>query len=74
MGRVEPNLILLNNALKQTTGLDDHLTSENWSQKLLDKLRQVNFKKIQDDVEPFLMFNSEAQNLNLENFERALSA
>lgn len=72
LGGVEPNLVLLNNALKQTTGKDYKLDSASWKALLLEKLRGNNFKKIQDDVEPFLMFKSEARNLTLEGFERAL--
>lgn len=72
LGKIEPNLDLLNNSLEQTTGEKSNLNSGTWKNELLAKIKKVNFKKIQNDVEPFLMFKSELDNLSLEGFERAL--
>jgi predicted nucleotidyltransferase component of viral defense system len=72
-GRVEPNLELLNNALKQTMELKSDLNTKTWRSKLLTKLKDVDLKKMQSDVEPFLMFASEINNINYKNFERLLS-
>ena len=49
-----PNLILLNNALSQTTWTGPALTLENWQEIVRSKIESVSFEQALDDVRPFL--------------------
>lgn len=49
-----PNLLFLNNALKQTGWNEKEITLDNWKQTLADKLNSLNWRQARNDVEPFL--------------------
>jgi hypothetical protein len=67
-----PNLTLLQNALKQT-GWDEPLPDEqNWQDILCQRLRDIDWKKSVADVKPFLERSNEVALLTQENFEKLL--
>lgn len=70
--KVEPNLILLNNSLKQSTGQDHNLTAKSWKEAVLSKLGSVDFDQIRLDVDSFLIYEHEVKQLSLENFKKLL--
>lgn len=49
-----PNLVLLNNALRQTGWQEQDITSENWRQFIADGLARVDWNQALRDVSPFL--------------------
>ena len=62
--KIEPNYILLNNAIKQTQGKDIGLSSRNISDFLLSKISGIDFKAIKKDVERFLEDKNELKLLD----------
>lgn len=48
-----PNLVLLNNALQQS-GWESAITSETWRPLIADRLANVNWSQVLEDVSPFL--------------------
>jgi predicted nucleotidyltransferase component of viral defense system len=68
----EPNLTLLQNALRQT-GWDGPVANEqNWRDILCQRLRNIDWKKSVTDVTPFLERSNEVALLTKENFEKLL--
>lgn len=67
-----PNLTLLNNALYQTGWSGEILTLDNWSEILRTGLVNLNWRKITDDVRPFLEFNVDVKLLTKENIIQLL--
>lgn len=65
--RPEPNLTLLQNALDQTEGPGAFKT-ENWKGYLIEKIKTLNYKKLADDVRPFLERPDEVELIKAENF------
>ena len=49
-----PNLVLLNNALRQTEWTGSMLTVENWREIVHSKIESISFEQAMDDVRPFL--------------------
>lgn len=49
-----PNLVLLNNALRQTGWDEEPLTAANWRKVIEKRLGDLDFKKARNDVAPFL--------------------
>lgn len=70
---LEPNLILLNNAVQQTCSrkLENNII-EDWKVELNKKLDTVDMKKIRDDVERFLEDKNELRLLTKETFKNLL--
>lgn len=52
--KVKPNLVLLNNAIKQTHNVDAGITEGNFKSFLLERIEQIDFHKVRKDVERFL--------------------
>lgn len=71
--KIEPNLKLLNNAIIQTEKESWNLTKNNWKQILLERLQNLNYKKIQTDVNPFLQTKEEVELIQLKTFQELLS-
>lgn len=69
----EPNLLLLNNALRQTGWQGETIIPENWKNILADKVKSYNWKRVIEDVRPFLERPEELRLLNQENFIQLLS-
>lgn len=70
--KIEPNLILLNNAIIQTEKQSLNLTSKNWKKTLLKKLQNLDFEIIKKDVQRFLMRPEEIDLISLQNFQKLL--
>ena len=70
---LEPNLILLNNALTQTHWGGGELTPENWKRQVWQRLEGLNWSGIAADVQPFVEPNFDLKLLTLENFGRLLN-
>jgi hypothetical protein len=69
-----PNLTLLNNALTQTGWSGPHLRPETWRETLHTRLKDIPWKQVQADVEPFLLSRQESALLTRENLDRLLPA
>ena len=67
-----PNLTMLNNALQQTDWPGPRLTTENWRLILRDRLLQLNWDQVLDDVRPLLDPGADLNLLTLDNVMRAL--
>ncbi|MCI0553625.1 MAG: nucleotidyl transferase AbiEii/AbiGii toxin family protein [Anaerolineae bacterium] len=67
-----PNLILLNNALKQTNWDDPTLTAENWREIVRTRIGSSSWERVMDDVRPFLASQQEIELLTKENLIRLL--
>lgn len=52
---VKPNFDYLNNALLQTGYEGSHITQENWKGKLLERVNEVSWARVEEDVKPFLL-------------------
>ena len=52
--RVKPNLLMLNNAIRQTQGKDLGIDEKNFKKFLTDYVRRVDFDHVKKDVERFL--------------------
>ncbi|PJB67882.1 MAG: hypothetical protein CO094_02645 [Anaerolineae bacterium CG_4_9_14_3_um_filter_57_17] len=67
-----PNLILLNNALRQTGWQGDSLTEENWRGVILLRLKTADWSRAREDVRPFLEPSADVRLLTYENLRRLL--
>ncbi|RMH79460.1 MAG: nucleotidyl transferase AbiEii/AbiGii toxin family protein [Calditrichaeota bacterium] len=68
----EPNLILLNNALRQTGWTGECLTEDNWRTVVRQRLEEMEWKRVVEDVRPFLDQGANPDLLTRENLLRAL--
>jgi predicted nucleotidyltransferase component of viral defense system len=57
--KVKPNFVLLNNAIKQTQGVDLGINQDNLKTYLLENIERIDFEKVKKDVERFLEDKSE---------------
>ena len=69
---VEPNLILLQNALNQFRTADD-FKADDWKQHLLAILKDVKNTQLVEDVAPFLEYSHDAELLTPENLALSIS-
>jgi len=69
---LEPNFEQLNNALSQTGWNGLSLNSTNWKTLLIEQIHKTDFKKVLEDVDPFLEKKAEAEMLTKENFLKLL--
>lgn len=67
-----PNLILLNNALRQTGWDGESLVEQSWKAALLARLETMAWGQIAQDVSPFIERGEEAGLLVLDNFRALL--
>ena len=67
-----PNLILLNNALRQTGWEAEPLTEDSWRKAVRRRLRTVAWELVVNDVQPFLDLSADAGLLTEENLARVL--
>jgi len=63
----EPNIPLLQNALDQTQG-KNVFKAVNWKQYLMDKIEDLDWKRLIDDVQPFLEHPADVSLLQKDNF------
>jgi len=68
----EPNILLLNNALKQTAWSGPELTEDNWRQQIAIRVSEFDWKKVLADVKPFIEKQSDLQMLTLQNLVKSL--
>lgn len=69
-----PNLVLLNNALRQTGWTGPEVNEENWRRVLADRLQRLNWARVADDVRPLLEPGVDPNLLTLENLLRVLGS
>ncbi len=62
-----PNLMLLNNALRQTGWIGAEITAETWRPVLADRLQQLQWDRVVDDVRPLLDVGADPTLLTREN-------
>jgi hypothetical protein len=67
-----PNLILLNNALRQSGWAGKPLTQGNWRAEVRKRLKAVEWSKVVNDVRPFLEPGADPALLTHENLLRVL--
>lgn len=68
----QPNLVLLNNALAQTSWTGGMLTELNWREAVRDRLRLLDWEGLLADVRPFVEPGFDLGLLCLTNLERVL--
>lgn len=68
----EPNLFLLNNALTQTKWEGEVLTKDNWKDQIWQRLKNINWTGIMDDVRPFVEPGFDLNMLTAANFKTIL--
>ena len=59
--KIQPNFVLLNNAVQQTEHQDWHIDKDKLSCLLKERMERADFSKIRADVTPFLMDSKEAR-------------
>jgi hypothetical protein len=67
-----PNLVLLNNALRQTHWPREEVTEMNWHKLVGERLRRLDWSAIAGDVRPFVEPGFDLSLLTLTNLERVL--
>jgi hypothetical protein len=65
-------MVLLNNALRQTGWNGGPLSLRNWRRAVRDKLEDVAWDRVEDDVRPFLGPGADPSLLTRENLMRLL--
>lgn len=68
----EPSLVLLANALRQSSWPGPPPTEDSWRSLVRSRLAQADWRRAQADVEPFLEPSADAGLLTLTTFERLL--
>ena len=68
----EPNIVLLNHAVKQTDWSGPELTLENWREQVAHRLSEFDWDKIIADIKPFVEKQSDLKLLTLENLLKLL--
>ncbi len=58
---VQPNFEYLNNALAQTNYDKSRITPENWKERILERVKEVSWSTVEEDVEPFLLKPSDQE-------------
>jgi len=70
----EPNLIFLNNALRQTQWAGPEVTKKNWAYLIVDRLETIDWSKVVEDVHPFIERASDLALLKRENIVKLLKS
>ena len=70
--KVRPNYALLNNAIKQTQGHAPQVREDNFSEFLLEKIKNLDFVLIRKDVERLIEDKNELRLLNPETIKNSL--
>ncbi|MBN2210689.1 MAG: nucleotidyl transferase AbiEii/AbiGii toxin family protein, partial [Sedimentisphaerales bacterium] len=68
----EPNLVLLNNALKQTDWIGKEITSDNWRKETVKRITEYDWDKVITDVRPFVERNQDLRILTKKNLLKLL--
>ncbi|MBN1596642.1 nucleotidyl transferase AbiEii/AbiGii toxin family protein, partial [candidate division FCPU426 bacterium] len=64
--KVDPNMALLNNAVRQTQKKDFGFTKENYKKMMMERLKTIDFRHVRSDVERFLEDRREIKLLDKE--------
>jgi hypothetical protein len=67
-----PNLVLLDNALRQTAWTGPAINDGNWRETVRSKIEAMSFEQALDDVRPFLGLNEDIGLLTKDNLMRLL--
>ena len=70
--KITPNIKLLNNSIVRTEKEDWEITQKNWKELLLKKIKNIDYKKVQKDVYPFLQTKEESDLLKFDTYEKLL--
>lgn len=71
--KIEPNYILLNNAIRQTEGEDLNIKKDNLGLFLQEKLKKIDFNFVRKDVERFLEDKNELKLLEYDTILKMIS-
>ncbi len=69
---LEPNFKLLNNAIKQKSKKPFKINKENWKNKLMEYVSELDIKQVADDIKRFLEEPEEIKLLTKENLYKML--
>lgn len=72
--KITPNIKLLNNSIMQTEKEDPKITEANWKKILLGKIKSIDYKKVRNEISPFLQTKEEAELITLNSFESLISS
>lgn len=72
--KTTPNIKLLNNSIIQTEKEDWKITETSWKEVLLKKIKTIDYKKVRNDVYPFLETKEEVELIRLSAYEGLLSS
>jgi len=67
-----PNIVLLNNALKQTGWLGPEMTVDNWRKETAMRVSQYDWDKVVTDAHPFIERRDDLQMLTMQNVMKLL--
>ena len=67
-----PNIVLLNNALKQSGWSGEEFTQENWKEQISTKVSELDWSKVIADLKPFIEKQSDLEMITLENLLKLL--
>jgi hypothetical protein len=67
-----PNIILLNNALRQTEWCGSEMTTDNWRKETALRVSQYDWDKVIADAHPFVERQDDLQMLNRQNLIKLL--
>ncbi|HYX24111.1 MAG TPA: nucleotidyl transferase AbiEii/AbiGii toxin family protein, partial [Thermoanaerobaculia bacterium] len=68
-----PNLVLLDNALRQTGWNGPEIAGESWKEPVRERIQTADWQRIVADVKPFLEDSAEIEMLTQENLVQVLS-
>lgn len=68
---IEPNIVLLENALEQTTG-SGKATGSKWKDELMKKVESIDTGKMAADIRPFLEYRKDADMLAFSGIKSVL--
>ncbi len=69
---IEPNYVMLNNAMAQTFKEPLKITQENWKAEIKKSVKALDWEKVRDDVGKFLEDSSDLGLLTPETFTNLL--
>lgn len=69
----EPNLELLNHALAQTNWVGGEVTQDNWQDLIKERIDQINWTVVMNDVKPFIEASHNLELLTQENIQKILT-
>ncbi len=70
--KTQPNLKMLSNAIFQTNKEKTSLEDGGWIKLLLEKLSNVDYRKVRRDLEPFIQYTKEVELINEARFKELL--